>query len=74
MLGFKMGWISAEHQSEGIRAELKQTENNLYNSGVRAGWFMYEPWILSSPGALLRLSLAIASSTSAIEMGIRSCK
>ena len=43
MLGFKMGWISAEHQSEGIRAELKQTEKNLYNSGVRAGWFMYEP-------------------------------
>ena len=43
MLGFKMGWISVEHQSEGIRAELKQTEKNLYNSGVRAGWFMYEP-------------------------------
>ena len=37
VLGFKMGWISAEHQSEGTRAESKQTENNLCNRGVRAG-------------------------------------
>ena len=34
--------------------------------------FRCEPWILSSPGALLGLSPETASSTSASEMGILS--